>query len=64
MATHQVFSVPQQAIGQAVVVAPMPKVALFLLSATHDPRIAARCRRVVEIVDGRIQSDTGPRATV
>ncbi len=24
---------------------------------THDPRIAARCRRVVEIVDGRITSD-------
>ncbi len=24
---------------------------------THDPRIAARCRRVVEIVDGRITAD-------
>jgi putative ABC transport system ATP-binding protein len=25
---------------------------------THDPRIAERCRRVVRIVDGRIQDDT------
>jgi lipoprotein-releasing system ATP-binding protein len=33
------------------------------LIVTHDPRIAARCRRVVEIVDGRIQSDTGQRPT-
>ncbi len=31
------------------------------LIVTHDPRIAARCRRVVEIVDGRIQGDTGQR---
>jgi lipoprotein-releasing system ATP-binding protein len=27
------------------------------LVVTHDPRIAARCERVVEIVDGRITSD-------
>ena len=27
------------------------------LIVTHDPRIAARCGRVVEIVDGRITSD-------
>ena len=27
------------------------------LVVTHDPRIAARCRRVIEIVDGRITSD-------
>jgi lipoprotein-releasing system ATP-binding protein len=29
------------------------------LVVTHDPRIAARCERVVEIVDGHITSDTG-----
>jgi lipoprotein-releasing system ATP-binding protein len=28
------------------------------LVVTHDPRIAARCTRVIEIVDGRITSDT------
>jgi lipoprotein-releasing system ATP-binding protein len=27
------------------------------LVVTHDPRIAARCTRVIEIVDGRITSD-------
>jgi lipoprotein-releasing system ATP-binding protein len=27
------------------------------LVVTHDPRIADRCKRVVEIVDGRIRSD-------
>ena len=27
------------------------------LVVTHDPRIAARCERVIEIVDGRITSD-------
>jgi lipoprotein-releasing system ATP-binding protein len=27
------------------------------LVVTHDPRIARRCRRVVEIVDGRIAGD-------
>jgi lipoprotein-releasing system ATP-binding protein len=25
---------------------------------THDPRLAARCDRIVELVDGRIESDT------
>jgi lipoprotein-releasing system ATP-binding protein len=24
---------------------------------THDPRLAARCDRIVELVDGRIESD-------
>jgi lipoprotein-releasing system ATP-binding protein len=28
------------------------------LIVTHDPRIAARCERVIEIVDGRVTSDT------
>ncbi len=32
----------------------------FLL-VTHDPRIAARCDRVLEIVDGRIVRDGAPR---
>jgi lipoprotein-releasing system ATP-binding protein len=27
------------------------------LVVTHDPRIAARCERVIEIIDGRITSD-------
>jgi lipoprotein-releasing system ATP-binding protein len=27
------------------------------LVVTHDPRIAARCQRVIEIVDGRITKD-------
>jgi lipoprotein-releasing system ATP-binding protein len=30
------------------------------LIVTHDPRIADRCDRVIELVDGRIVSD-GPR---
>ncbi len=33
MPTHQVFSVPQQALGRAALLAPVPKVALFFLSA-------------------------------
>jgi len=28
------------------------------LIVTHDPRIASRCDRVIEIVDGRVTSDT------
>ena len=27
------------------------------LIVTHDPRLAARCDRVIELVDGRIQRD-------
>ena len=27
------------------------------LIVTHDPRIADRCNRVIEIVDGRVKSD-------
>jgi lipoprotein-releasing system ATP-binding protein len=28
-----------------------------LLIVTHDPRLAARCDRIVELVDGRIAGD-------
>jgi lipoprotein-releasing system ATP-binding protein len=28
-----------------------------LLIVTHDPRLAARCDRIVELVDGRIADD-------
>lgn len=33
---------------------------------THDPRLAARCDRVIELVDGRIERDgaTTPRDAV
>ena len=27
------------------------------LVVTHDPRLAARCDRVIELVDGRIERD-------
>ena len=30
-----------------------------ILVVTHDPRLAQRCRRTVELVDGRIVSDSG-----
>jgi lipoprotein-releasing system ATP-binding protein len=29
------------------------------LIVTHDPRLAARCDRVIELVDGRVRSDRG-----
>ena len=32
-----------------------------VLVVTHDPRIAARCDRVVELLDGRIVADSAPR---
>jgi lipoprotein-releasing system ATP-binding protein len=32
------------------------------LIVTHDPRIADRCDRVIEIVDGRIRSDRRQQA--
>ena len=31
------------------------------LVVTHDPRLAARCDRVIELVDGRIESDESSR---
>ncbi|MFN0161905.1 MAG: ABC transporter ATP-binding protein [Burkholderiales bacterium] len=34
----------------------------FLL-VTHDPRLAGRCDRVIELVDGRIERDEAVRAT-
>ena len=33
------------------------------LIVTHDPRLAARCDRVIELVDGRIESDQATVAT-
>jgi lipoprotein-releasing system ATP-binding protein len=35
--------------------------ATSFLVVTHDPRLAARCDRVIELVDGRVESD-GPAA--
>ncbi len=33
------------------------------LIVTHDPRLAARCDRIIELVDGRVQSDKPNAAT-
>ena len=33
------------------------------LIVTHDPRLAARCDRLIELVDGRVQSDKATLAT-
>jgi lipoprotein-releasing system ATP-binding protein len=33
------------------------------LIVTHDPRLAARCDRLIELVDGRIESDQATVAT-
>ena len=33
------------------------------LIVTHDPRLAARCDRLIELVDGRVQSDKATVAT-
>ena len=33
------------------------------LIVTHDPRLAARCDRLIEMVDGRIQSGKATVAT-
>lgn len=34
------------------------------LIVTHDPRLAARCDRLIEMVDGRIESDTATPVAV
>ena len=34
------------------------------LIVTHDPRLARRCDRIIELVDGRIVSDTPNRDVV
>ena len=33
------------------------------LVVTHDPRLAQRCRRIVDLVDGRVRSDRPTEAT-
>lgn len=33
------------------------------LIVTHDPRLAARCDRLIELVDGRVESDKATMAT-
>ena len=38
------------------------KVGTTFLIVTHDPRLAARCDRVIELVDGRIDRDGPPPA--
>jgi lipoprotein-releasing system ATP-binding protein len=40
------------------------EVGTSFLVVTHDPRLAGRCDRIVEIVDGRIASDAASRATL
>jgi lipoprotein-releasing system ATP-binding protein len=35
---------------------------ISFLIVTHDPRLAARCDRVIELVDGRVQRDEPVRA--
>lgn len=38
------------------------RVGTTFLIVTHDPRLAARCDRVIELVDGRIDRDGSPEA--
>ena len=33
------------------------------LIVTHDPRLAERCDRIIELVDGRVESDERPVKT-
>jgi lipoprotein-releasing system ATP-binding protein len=37
------------------------KMGMALMVVTHDPRLAQRCDRIIEIVDGLIKSDTDLR---
>jgi lipoprotein-releasing system ATP-binding protein len=37
------------------------RVGTTFLIVTHDPRLAARCDRVIELVDGRIARDALPQ---
>lgn len=40
------------------------RVGTTFLIVTHDPRLAARCDRVIELVDGRIHRDAAPESPV
>jgi lipoprotein-releasing system ATP-binding protein len=37
------------------------KMGMALMVVTHDPRLAQRCDRIIEIVDGRIKNDSQVR---
>jgi lipoprotein-releasing system ATP-binding protein len=38
--------------------------ATAFLIVTHDPRLAARCDRVIELIDGRVLADRAQSPTV
>jgi len=40
------------------------QVGTSFLVVTHDPRMAARCDRIVELIDGRVASDVPVKATL
>jgi lipoprotein-releasing system ATP-binding protein len=39
------------------------RVGTTFLIVTHDPRLAARCDRIIELVDGRIDRDGSPEGS-